>query len=166
MIPIIGDLISGVKDLLSEVIVDKDKKLQIDLGLAQLEDQAEARLDGLLQSQIEVNKIEAASGSIFVAGWRPAVGWVGAAGLLYSTILYPLGTWISRLSGYVGQLPVVDNQLLLYVLGGMLGLGGMRTLEKIKGVSTNDYTDVPKTQDTKKEDPVKPDPPKKFHFRL
>ena len=139
-IPIIGDLINGVKDLVSEVVVDKDKRDQVNLELKKLEDQAQARLDAQVTGQIEVNKVEAASSSVFVAGWRPAVGWVGAIGLGYNAVLQPVMSWTaSVVFDYSGGYPVVNNELLLYILGGMLGLGSMRTFEKYKGVATNGY---------------------------
>ena len=82
----------------------------------------------LLVGQMEINKIEAASSNLFVAGWRPAVGWICGAGLLYNTILSPfLGIWL--------EVPEVDVSLLMPVLMGMLGLGAMRTVEKTKGVA-------------------------------
>lgn len=145
---VISDVVAGIfspiKDIVQSVVVDPNKRDQVNLQLAQLEDQAQARLDAQISGQIEVNKVEAASGSVFVAGWRPAVGWVGAAGLAYSTLFQPLASWTAKVVfAYGGVFPVIDNQLLLYVLGGMLGIGTMRTVEKIKGVSTNDYTDVP-----------------------
>jgi len=67
-IPIIGDAINAVKDLLSEVVVDKDKRDQVNLELTRIQDQAQARLDAQIQAQIEVNKVEAQSASVFVAG--------------------------------------------------------------------------------------------------
>lgn len=161
-IPIISDVIGAVKDLVGKAVVDKDKKLAIELELARLEDSAQARLDGLLLAQTEVNKVEASSGSVFVAGWRPAVGWVGAAALAYSAIVYPLLQWGSRVAGYVGTLPELNDTLLITIMGGMLGLGGMRSWEKSRGVSTNDYRDVPKTPDIKTAPEVEPPKPKKF----
>lgn len=158
-IPIIGDLISSVKDLVGKAVVDKDKKLAIELELAKLEDSAQARLDGLLLAQTEVNKVEAASGSVFVAGWRPAVGWVCAAGLGAQVIVLPL---LDRIFGWT---MVFDTELLILTMSGMLGIGTMRTIEKIKGVSTNDYTDVPKTPETKTA-PVATEPPKPKKFKL
>lgn len=141
---IVGGIFSPIKDIISEVVVDKDKRDQVNLELAKLEDQAQARLDAMTQGQIEVNKVEASSGSLFVAGWRPFVGWVGGVGLAYSTLLQPLSSWTAKVVfHYSGTFPAIDNQLLLYVLGGMLGIGAMRTVEKIQGVSTNDLTDVP-----------------------
>ena len=139
-IPIIGDVINAVKDVLSEVIVDKDKRDQVNLEIDRIKDKAEARLHDETMAQIDVNKVEASSGSLFVAGWRPFAGWVGGFGLAYSVILQPFGSWLARINGYLGDFPVIDNQLLLYVLGGMLGLGDQRTHEKVKGIATNDMT--------------------------
>jgi len=82
----------------------------------------------LLVGQMEINKIEATHKSIFVSGWRPAIGWICGAGLAYNTILSPfLSIWL--------DVPPVDSALLTSVLMGMLGLGAMRTVEKTKGVS-------------------------------
>ncbi len=82
----------------------------------------------LLVSQVDLNKVEAAHKSIFVAGWRPFVGWVCGFGLLYNVILAPfLDIWLT--------VPEVETDLLYPVLLGMLGLGGMRSFEKVKRVS-------------------------------
>lgn len=136
-IPIIGDVIGAVKDLVSEVVVDKDKRDQINLELIKIEDGAQARIDEQVRAQIEVNKVEAASGSVFVAGWRPAIGWVGAAALAYAYILQPF-------IGVFHATPVYDLDGLYNVVLAMLGVGAMRSFEKARGVSTNDFTDVPK----------------------
>lgn len=158
-IPIIGDLIDGVKDLIGEAIVDKDKKNEINLELAKLADEANARAHRENMGQLAVNRAEANHGSIFVAGWRPAVGWMGAAALGYSAIIYPFLSWLTRISGYAGELPVLDNTLLITIMTGMLGLGIQRSWEKGRGVSTNDFTDVPTGDVT----PVKmPSSPKKI----
>ncbi len=82
----------------------------------------------LLMGQMEVNKIEAAHDSIFVAGWRPFIGWVCGFGLLYNVILHPF------FSSFF-EMAEVNVELLYPVLLGMLGLGGMRSFEKLKGVS-------------------------------
>lgn len=82
----------------------------------------------LLVSQVDLNKVEAAHKSIFVAGWRPFVGWVCGFGLMYNVILAPfLDIWLT--------VPEVKTDLLYPVLLGMLGLGGMRSFEKVKRVS-------------------------------
>lgn len=91
----------------------------------------------LALGQIAVNKIEAASKSLFVAGWRPAVGWTCALGLFVKFIILPIGSWIATVVFDVDpkDIPVFSIVELLTLLGGMLGLGGLRTAEKIKGVS-------------------------------
>lgn len=121
ILPII-DIVGKVID---KVIPDPAQKAQLQLDLAKLAD-AEAQRDHEAEmGQIEVNKVEAASASIFVAGWRPAVGWVCGGALAYSTILAPLF-----------HLGMPDLDFLQNVLLGILGLTGtMRTVEKIKGVA-------------------------------
>lgn len=137
-IPIIGDIIDAVGDIVSEVIVDKDKKNEILLKIEELKAQGEQRAHEQILAQIEVNKVEAASGSLFVAGWRPFVGWVCGVGLAAQVFLFPLA---DRIFGWSLQF---DTELLILTLGGMLGIGGMRTFEKVRGVSTNDFRDIPK----------------------
>lgn len=142
-IPFIGDLIDGVKDLISEVIVDKDKRNEINLKLRELEDTALARYHEELMGQIEVNKQEAASGSVFVAGWRPFIGWVSGAGVAWTFVVGPLAEWVSRLFGWMGKMPELDTGQLMALVLAMLGIGAQRTVEKVKGVSTNTMQDVP-----------------------
>lgn len=141
-IPIIGDIIDAVKDLAGEAIVDKDKKRELDVELERLRQAGEQRIHEEVLAQLEVNKTEASNGSIFVAGWRPFVGWVCGVGLAAQAIVLPL------LSATLGLEYQLDTELLMLTLGGMLGIGGMRTYEKVRGVSTNDYTDVPSRRPT------------------
>ena len=90
----------------------------------------------LAKGQLAVNAEEAKSSNWFVAGWRPFVGWMCGAGLCYAAILEPLARFAAQVGfGYSGQFPVIDNMLTLQILMGMLGLGGMRTFEKGKGVA-------------------------------
>ena len=89
----------------------------------------------LLTGQIEVNKIEAASKSFFVAAWRPFVGWVCGFGLAYVSILEPFMRFIASMNGYTGEFPVIDTTITMQVLIGMLGLTAARTREKEKGVN-------------------------------
>jgi len=88
----------------------------------------------LAKQQTDVNKVEAASPSLFIGGWRPAVGWTCVAGLGYNFIGYPMMTWASHYYAIPAP-PPADMGTLLTMLGGMLGLGGLRTTEKIKGVA-------------------------------
>jgi len=121
----IESLIGPVAGLLDKFIEDKDQKNALAHQIATM---SERHAQELAKGQLEVNKVEAASASLFVAGWRPAVGWSCCFALVYSTILSPiLSIWFT--------VPSVDSSLLTTVLMGMLGLGAMRSAEKIKKVS-------------------------------
>lgn len=90
----------------------------------------------VIQGQLDTNKAEAASASPFVAGWRPAIGWVCAAALAAQYIARPMLQWAGVLTGHTWpQLPGIDDNLWQLMLG-MLGLGGLRTFEKTKGVAS------------------------------
>jgi Holin of 3TMs, for gene-transfer release len=90
----------------------------------------------LVQGQLEINKVEAANPSIFVSGWRPAIGWVCGSALAYTYIIYPMLTWAAAIWFPALKPPLLGNDGMLYeLLFGMLGLGAMRTVEKIKGVA-------------------------------
>jgi len=122
---ILGSLIGPATSLLDKVIEDKDEKNRIAFELSTL---AERHATELAKGQMEINKVEAAHKSIFVAGWRPFIGWVAGIGLLYNVLLAPvLGIWFT--------LPPVDPAILTSTLMGILGLGAMRTYEKKNNVS-------------------------------
>ena len=105
----------------------KDKDLAAKLK-AEARSQEFAGELSLLTGQLEVNKVEAAHKSLFVAGARPFIMWVCGIALAYNTIMHPiLDIWF--------DMPVVDVSILMPVLMGLLGLGGMRSFEKAKGVS-------------------------------
>jgi hypothetical protein len=89
----------------------------------------------LMAGQLDINKIEAASSSLFVSGWRPGIGWICGFALGYAAILEPFMRFIAAMLGYEGLFPVIDTNLTMQVLLGMLGLAGMRTREKEKGVN-------------------------------
>ena len=120
-------LIGPVSGLLDKFIEDKDAKNALAHEISTM---AERHAQELAKGQLEVNKTEAAHKSLFVAGWRPAIGWICGLALMYSTILSPiLSIWFT--------VPPVDSSLLTTVLMGMLGLGAMRTVEKTKSVARN-----------------------------
>ena len=122
---ILNSLIKPITSILDKVIEDKDTKNEIAFELATM---AERHAQELAKGQLEVNKVEAAHKSLFVSGWRPAIGWICGLALLYSTILAPiLGIWFI--------VPPVDSSLLTSVLMGMLGLGAMRSYEKKNNVA-------------------------------
>lgn len=88
-----------------------------------------------IAGQLKINEVEAANPNVFVSGWRPFVGWVCGFGLVYSFIGQPLLAWGS-LNWNFAIPPVLDLGTLLTILGGMLGLGGLRTVEKVNGVAS------------------------------
>lgn len=89
-------------------------------------------------AQLDVDKAEAASTNWFVAGWRPFVGWVCGSGLAYVAILEPLARFAAQVGfQYTGAFPAIDTTLTMQVLLGMLGLGAMRSVEKVKGAERN-----------------------------
>ena len=130
-------IIPAITQVLDKIIPDPqaaaDAKLKA-LELAQKGDLA--ALDAELRlalGQIEVNKAEATT-DMFRGGWRPAVGWVCVVGLAYQFVLQPVLPWLVALFGApVPPLPEIDNESLMVLLTGMLGLGGLRTLERVKG---------------------------------
>jgi|TARA_R100001082_G_scaffold60879_1_gene33876 hypothetical protein len=122
---IVNALIGPVSGLLDKFIEDKDQKNALAHEIATM---SERHAHEALKGQLEINKVEAAHKSLFVAGWRPAIGWVCMLGLLYNTIIANvLSIWI--------EVPEVDTTLLVPVMMGMLGLGAMRSYEKVNHVS-------------------------------
>lgn len=101
-------------------------------------DALKAQLTEELQAtmgQLEINKIEAGSSSIWVSGWRPAVGWVGATGYGYEMLIRPLINGMLVSFGFPPAFPTIEVEALSTLLFGLLGFGAYRTVEKIKGVA-------------------------------
>lgn len=115
---LIGTLIDKVSENVDKFTLDKQEKAEL---IAEIN-----------KAQLEVNKVEAGHTSIFVAGWRPFTGWVCSIALAYHFILQPLLTFVMYANGIEIVLPVFDMGTLTTVLLGMLGLGGMRSFEKIQ----------------------------------
>ncbi len=89
-------------------------------------------------AQVNVNAVEAASASLFVSGWRPFIGWVCGLSLLYVSLLEPFARYIAVVGfAYAGAFPVVDTTITMQVLFGMLGMAGLRSLDKAKGVASS-----------------------------
>lgn len=127
----IGQLIGPVTGLLDKFIEDKDQKAALAHDLATM---AERHAQELAKGQLEINKAEAASGSIFKGGWRPFIGWVCGAAFAYHFILQPIIVFGVTVAGVtIPELPEFDMGTLMPVLMGMLGLGGLRTVEKLQG---------------------------------
>jgi hypothetical protein len=104
------------------------KKIKLQLA-GKLQDQLNAQLQG----QLDINKQEASSTSMFVAGWRPFIGWICGIGLGVQFIVNPIVTWIAALAKHAVQFPSLDLGTLMTLLFGMLGLGALRTYEKVQG---------------------------------
>jgi len=128
---LIGSALGGIgklaKDIRQAVTgeISPEKRAEIEVQLLEIENQG-------LQAQIELNKIEAQNASVFVSGWRPAAGWVCVLGLFYTFLLQPLLAWATS-----SKPPEIDTTLLIQLLFGMLGLAGIRTYEKGKGIARN-----------------------------
>ena len=130
---LLNNLVAPVTGLLDKFIEDKDQKAALAHELATM---ADKHAQQLALAQIEVNKAEPASGSFFKGGWRPFVGWVCGVAFAYHFIIQPLVIFILTAIGMdIPDLPEFDMGTLLPVLGGMLGIGGLRTYEKHKGLT-------------------------------
>jgi phenylpyruvate tautomerase PptA (4-oxalocrotonate tautomerase family) len=133
MLDLLGKLVDPVSNILDKVVEDKDQKAKLAHEIATM---AERHAQELARGQIEINKEEAKSRNIFIAGWRPFVGWTCGLALFWHFLGLPVTLFIT---GWFDlqhpPLPEFDMQSLMTVLLGMLGLGGMRTFEKFKGVT-------------------------------
>lgn len=126
-------LIGPVTGLLDKFVEDKDEKNRLAHEIATM---AEKQAHEAAMAQVAVNQAEAKHRSIFVAGWRPFIGWTCGFALAYHFILAPLILFgVSVAGAEIPELPVFDMDSLMTVLLGMLGLGGLRTYEKSKGLT-------------------------------
>jgi hypothetical protein len=126
-------LLPVVKDVIGRFLPeDKEARAKAE---REIQAQLTEHLSKIDLAQLDINKQEAAHRSIFVAGWRPFVGWVCGVALAYTYIIQPAAMFVLAQTGHLVTLPQVDMSLMMPVLMGMLGLGGLRTFEKTKGVS-------------------------------
>jgi hypothetical protein len=110
------------------VLPDPAQQAAAKLELMKLQQNGElAQITG----QMDINKIEAASASVFVSGWRPSIGWVCSAGFAVQFVIGPLAEWGAALVGHPVKFPQMDTGAMMPLLLGMLGLGGLRTAEKL-----------------------------------
>ena len=130
---LIASLIGPVSGILDKFVEDKDQKAALAHEIATMSD---THAQQALLSQLEINKAEAASGSLFKGGWRPFIGWTSGMAFAYHFVLQPLLVFVLTASGVdLPELPEFDMSTLLTVLGGMLGIGGLRSYEKTKGLT-------------------------------
>ena len=126
-----GDLIREVGQTVRQVLPNETAKRDFDLKMAEIADKADERDTSILQAQIGVNNTEAANSNLFVSGARPFIIWVCGFGVAMEFILRPVVVAFG-----VNAFPHMDANLLLGILGPILGLGTMRTIEKINGVAS------------------------------
>ena len=130
---LITSLIGPVTGILDKVIEDKDQKAKLAHEIATMSD---THAQQALLAQLEINKAEAASGSLFKGGWRPFVGWVCGIAFAYHFVLQPLLIFVLIVFNVnIPDLPEFDMSTLLTTLGGLLGIGGLRTYEKKSGLT-------------------------------
>ena len=125
----IGEIIGAVVKIADDLTTSDKERMAAELDAYKAESE---RMGG----QVEINKIEAASGSLFVSGGRPFVVWVCAFALAYAAVIEPIARFVATVGfAYSGPFPVIDTDLTMQVLLGLLGLGAYRSVEKIKGVA-------------------------------
>ena len=129
---IVGALLPALDTLVDRLIPDRAaaEKAKAEMEAELIRASNEAAL-----AQVEVNKIEAAHSRVFVAGWRPSIGWVCAAGLAWAFVVAPVASWALLVLGVKADLPAVQFGHLFELVLAMLGFGGLRTFEKMRGVA-------------------------------
>jgi roadblock/LC7 domain-containing protein len=133
MIPaIVTALVPALGTLVDRLIPDRaaaeKAKAEIEAELIRASNEA-------AMAQVEVNKIEAGHSSVFVAGWRPSIGWVCAAALAWAFVVAPVASWALLVMGVKAELPAIQFDHLFELVLAMLGIGGLRTFEKLRGVA-------------------------------
>lgn len=130
LIPLFSPLVDAVVGAIPNENERATKKAELELKMMEAVNQVNL-------AQIDLNKVEAANSSVFVAGWRPAIGWVCAASLAWTWIIAPLLAWVVGFWHPGIALPVIPVDQQLELVFAMLGLGGLRTFEKLKGVASS-----------------------------
>lgn len=132
---LLGGIVETVGKIADDLFTSDEERARAELDAYKAETE---RMGG----QVEINKIEAGHRSLFVAGWRPAVGWIGAGAMFYQFIAYPLLVWAwssMQAAGWISlgltPPPMLDTDALWVILTGILGLGTARTVEKVKGAA-------------------------------
>lgn len=125
----------GIDTVIGEGLKIINKWIPDPAEKAKAEAELRASLQAWDQQQNQVNAVEAANSSLFVSGWRPAIGWTCAGALFYQYVFTPLAMWGASILQYPLPKPPTLDDVLWQLLFGMLGMGGLRTFEKIKGVA-------------------------------
>jgi hypothetical protein len=133
----IGSVIAGISNAADELFLSDEERTRAAIELK--------RIDAdVAKEQVKLNAVEAQQKSIFIAGWRPAIGWIGAVALAYQFVIYPLLVWVWAFAQAQGWLPnelsfppVLPADALFSIVLGMLGIGGMRSWDKRNGTQTD-----------------------------
>jgi hypothetical protein len=129
--PLIGPIINKVVDRIPNPNERAQAREELEKELLNAVTQASLQ-------QTKINEIEAGHRSVFVAGWRPFIGWVCGVGILWSFIIQPIAVWGVKAFGDSSVvLPVIETDGLYQLVLAMLGMGGLRTFEKMRGVARN-----------------------------
>jgi hypothetical protein len=133
----LGSLITSLLPAVTDVVgrflpADPEKKAAAE---REIKSALQSHLAQVDLAQLGVNKVEAASRSVFTSGWRPFIGWTCGSAMAYTYVVQPVLVFALAQSGYLIELPRMDLGELMPVLMGMLGLGGLRSWEKVKGVA-------------------------------
>ena len=135
MLNLIGGLLGGkggalkqITNVIDELHTSEEEKLDKKILMQRIQQK-------LAEKQLDVNAKEASHRSVFVAGWRPAIGWCGAGALFFEFILSPCIEWYAKFSGLDSTAPEIQTGPLLAIVTSMLGVAGMRSFEKAKGLT-------------------------------
>lgn len=130
--PIIGKIIESIPNA-----AEREKaRLELEVKLRESETELLKALQVSDVSQAEINKIEASNSSMFVSGWRPACGWLCVGGMAWAFVFQPILNWIALVNKWTLTVPDIQSGELTSLLFGLLGMAGIRSFEKIKGVAS------------------------------
>ncbi len=136
-----GDVVKSVGDTLDNLFTSDEERMEAERELMKAQRSFDYKERKLIAeqniAQMEVNKADAKSGSFFQAGWRPAIGWIGALALAYQFIIYPLLVWgLTIFAVEIEPPPLISADALYPIITGMLGIAGMRSFDKLKRTDT------------------------------
>ena len=130
---LLDTLVGPVTSIIDKIIPDKDQAAKLAHEIATM---SERMANEQMLAQLAVNKAEAESGSLFKGGWRPSIGWICGLALFWSFILQPFLVFFLLVFGVdLPPLPEIGTADLMPILLGMLGLGGLRSYEKVQKVT-------------------------------
>jgi hypothetical protein len=134
----VGEVAKDIREAITgKSILDPNKQAEIELKLLELQNKAEEWQYLMMKAQTDINLEEAKSTNFFVSGWRPSIGWVCSASLAFNFIIMPMGIWVAKFFKFEIAPLTLDMQTLMTILFALLGIGTMRTVEKLKGAQGN-----------------------------